>query len=131
MRAERAALHLRVEQFLRGDLRALLGDLQQARVDQLALLRRDGIHQHRRAREPVRAEDGIGILESRALLFNRGAEIAKDVHRLAHDVGDLGIDLGIAEIRRVGDAKVGDALVEAEAPVAPLAGQRLPVPRIG
>ena len=79
----------------------------------------------------MRAEDDVGIGEAGILFLHLRAEIAEDLERIAHDLGDLGVDLGVAEVRRVGDAKIGHAFVEAEPPVAPVVRQRVPVARIG
>ena len=79
----------------------------------------------------MRLEDRAGVLEARMLLVHVGAEVGEDAERLRTMRRDLGIDLGVAEVGRVGDAQARDAALEAGAPVARLVGQRVPVARVG
>ncbi len=131
VRAERAALHLRIEDLGGADVRALFGDLDQTGIDQLAHLRRERLQERRGAGEPLRAEDAFRIFEARVLLLDFGAEVGEYMHRLAHDRRDFRIDAGVAQIGRVRNAQIGHALVERAAPVARLVGQRIPVARVG
>ncbi len=79
----------------------------------------------------MRPEDGLGVLEARILLFDVRAEVLEHFHRFAHERGDFGIDLGVAEIGRIRDAKAADAEVEARAVVAIVVRKAMPVARIG
>jgi hypothetical protein len=60
--------------------------------------------------------------KARVLLLDLGAELGKRSDRRGHESGDFGIDRRVAEIGRVDDAQVGDAALEAGAPVARLVG---------
>ncbi len=71
--AERAAFHLRVQDLERRDLGAHLRRFDQARVHQALAL--DRLEEKSGAREPVRAEDRLRVLEARVFLLDLGAEI--------------------------------------------------------
>ena len=60
-----------------------------------------------------------------------GAEAFEQAHGVVDELGDLRIDIGIAQRRAEGDAQALDALLEFRCVVGTVIGQRVPVAGIG
>ena len=86
--AERAALLLRVEQLVRGDLLALRGDLD-AGPDRSAPCSSTFFSRNAAPREPVRAEDRRRVLEAGMLLLDLRAQVLEDLDCAFHDAQRL------------------------------------------
>ena len=102
-----------------------------AGIHQRLLRRREVSQQVRGAGEPVAAEDLFDAAEVERDVLDVRAELGEAPRRALDDRGDLRIDGGVSEVRRVADAPAAHAFVEPVAIVTAVVRQREPVARVG
>ena len=102
----------------------------ETRIEFVPAIFRNRIDDRSQAREKVRAEGLHGVLEPRVLFLHHGAEIGQNLDRRLNQVGDLRVDVGVAQVPRIGDAHSAHTVVEPHAPVAGLVRNGEPIARV-
>ena len=111
------ALGKGLEQLQRAPVLRMLGVGHQPRVEQLAPLLIAAVPDLQRGREPQLAKDIDGGTEARVDLGHLGAKLFQLLRGFLHALGDLRIDIRIAEVRRVGDTQSAQIAFQIHAPV--------------
>ena len=131
MRAQRIALEGEQLHVLRTELRTLCRLRGKVGIGDRLTLRSEGVVDRLGRHEPQPGGDVEWVLDARIDLLHGRAEGLELAHGRIDERGDLGIDIGVPQSGRVGDAHPADAVIEPGEVVDSVVGQRCPVAGIG